>query len=111
MIPERSKPQYDLGTVKRLVFDGSYAETKKSTQWLRNHGYDPSIARRILCSLADDEFVESLPPARDGGLWADVYRCAFEDKEADGLFYVKFVVSDESLVVVLMSCKEWGYGW
>ncbi|BAK44190.1 DNA-binding HTH domain-containing protein [Eggerthella sp. YY7918] len=78
---------------------------------MSSHGYDPSIAREIVLSLAGEEFVESLAPVRQGGLWADVYRCDFENEEIEGLFYVKFVMSEEQLVVTLLSCKEWGYGW
>lgn len=107
----KSRPWYDLALVKRLVESGCYAETEKSTKWLRFHGYDPAIAKKMILSLEQGEYVESLCPEREGGLWADVYRCDYEDDELEGTFYLKFVVSEETLVVVLMSCKEWGYSW
>lgn len=111
MKPRKNEARYDLALVKHLVRRGRYAETKKSTQWLRSHGYDALIAKRMVLSLESDEFVESLRPEREGGLWADVYCCDYEDEEIEGAFYLKFVVSEGSLVVTLMSCKEWGYAW
>ncbi|CVH79240.1 mRNA interferase MqsR [Coriobacteriaceae bacterium CHKCI002] len=111
MIKKRRIPHYDLFLVKRLINEGRYFETKKSLRWLATHGYDQSIAKRIILSLDEAEFVESLPPPREGGTWADVYRCSYEDEEIEGTFYVKFILSEDMLVVVLMSCKEWGYGW
>ncbi|WP_139653320.1 type II toxin-antitoxin system MqsR family toxin [Raoultibacter phocaeensis] len=104
-------PRYSLARAQRLVRTSKYIETKTSTRWLRAHGYDPGIAKRLILSLAEDEYMESLPPKHEQGLWADVYRCDYEDDEIGGRFYVKFVITDDELTLVLMSCKEWGYGW
>lgn len=103
------KPCYDLRQAQRMVRQGRLCETKKSTAWLRFHGYDPSVARRVLLQLRDEEFVRSLPPKREGGAWADVYRIDCADDELACELYLKFVVEAEQ--VVLMSCKEWGYSW
>lgn len=108
---KQKTPRYDLALVKRLILEGRYFETKKSVGWLVSHGYDPALAKKIVLSLAGKEFVESLPPLREGGEWADVYHCSYKDESIEGSFYVKFVVTEDALVVVLMSCKEWGYGW
>lgn len=55
--------------------------------------------------------METLLPDREGGLPADVCRCRYSDEEIDGEFYVKFLIESRSLVVVVLSSKEWGYGW
>ena len=65
----------------------------------------------MLLSLSAEEFVEPLPPASVGASWADVYCCEYEDGELSGRFYLKFVIEGGAAVLVLMSCKEWGYGW
>ena len=50
---------------------GRYSASKKGTSWLRNHGFSPILARRIMLSLQDNEFVKSLEPRRNDGSWAD----------------------------------------
>ena len=100
------EPRYDLAEVKRLVREGRYSASKKSTSWLRNHGFSPILARRIILSLQEKEFVKSLKSRRDDGSWAD-------DNE-DGVsvcLYVKFIVEGDVATVMLMSCKEWGCAW
>lgn len=69
------------------------------------------IAWAIVLSLDKTEFEESLAPSREGGAWADVYRCKYSDDSLQGTFYVKFLINDDALNLVLLSCKEWGYGW
>ena len=104
-------PRYDLADVKQLVREGRYSASKKSTSWLRNHGFSPTFARRIVLSLQANEFVESLEPKRADGSWADVYRCDYDEDGVSGCFYVKFIVEGNVATVMLMSCKEWGYAW
>ena len=106
-----SNPRYNLEQAQQLARAGQYTETKKSTAWLRNHGYDAGIAKRVFLKMKDTEFCQSLPPTREGGSWADVYRTNYDIEEISGEFYVKFVLEDDCAVVVLMSCKEWGYSW
>lgn len=108
---KRNFPEYDLGLVKSLASSGRVSLTKKGTGWLRNHGYSPRKAIDFVLSLDEGEYVETLLPSREGGLPADVYRCCYGDGELEGEFYVKFLVESQSLVVVVLSCKEWGYGW
>lgn len=107
----KSSTHYELSEAKGLVRLGRYIDTKKSTSWLRNHGYAPGKAKDVVLSLRESEFVESLPPSKEGGCWADVYRCRFEDEDLATWLYVKFCIEDEAFVLVLLSCKEWGYGW
>ncbi|MCB7037609.1 type II toxin-antitoxin system MqsR family toxin [Eggerthella sinensis] len=111
MMMKKNAPTYDLAIAKLLAGQGRYFETKKSTSWLRSHGFDPGKAKDMLLSLEAGEFAESLPPLKPGGSWADVYCCSYEDAELSGDFYLEFVLEEESAVLVLLSCKEWGYGW
>lgn len=111
MVAKRFFPEYDLGLVKSLVSSGRVSLTKKGTGWLRNHGYSPRKAIEFVLSLDEGEYVETLLPDREGGLPADVYRCRYSDEEIDDEFYVKFLIESRSLVVVVLSSKEWGYGW
>ena len=104
-------PRYDLAEVKRLVREGRYSASKKGTSWLRNHGFSPILAGRIMLSLQDNEFVKSLEPRRNDGSWADVYCCDYDEDGVCGCFYVKFIVEGDVATVMLMSCKEWGYTW
>ena len=94
------EPRYDLAEVKRLVREGRYSASKKSTSWLR-----------IILSLQEKEFVKSLKPRRDDGSWADVYCCDYNEDGVSVCFYVKFIVEGDVATVMLMSCKEWGYAW
>lgn len=111
MTEKRTSLEYDLGLVKSLVSSGRVSLTKKGTSWLRNHGYSPRKAIEFVLSLDENEYVETLLPDREGGLLADVYRCRYSDDEIDGEFYVKFLIESQSLVAVVLSSKEWGYGW
>ena len=105
------EPRYDLAEVKRLVREGRYSASKKSTSWLRNHGFSPILARRIILSLQEKVFVKSLKSRRDDGSWADVYCCDYNEDGVSVCLYVKFIVEGDVATVMLMSCKEWGCAW
>ena len=105
------RARYDLAQVKRLVQEGRYSASKKSTSWPRNHGLSPLLARRIVLSLREGEYVKSRVPKRPDGSWADVLQCDYDEDGVSGCFYVKFVVEGDVATVMLMSCKEWGYAW
>ena len=74
-------PAYSLERAQQLARAGRYTETKRSTAWLRNHGYAPKIAKRIFLALNESDYQQTLAPKRDGGRKADVYRIRYTDAE------------------------------
>jgi hypothetical protein len=104
---------YDLEKAKHLVCEGKYSTTRKGRSWLINHGYDVSrTIQEIFFALDKHEFLKSYPPKQAGGNWADAYHFCGRTFGFRDELYLKFTVEEESeTLVVILSCKEWGYGW
>jgi hypothetical protein len=104
---------FDLGLAKKLVRQNKFSITRKGSSWLINHGFDAEgTVKRVVSELKPAELFKVYPPNVPGGNWADAYHYHRRNEGFDQELYVKFTIEEGSgLVVIILSCKEWNYGW
>jgi hypothetical protein len=104
---------FDLAMTKELIRQNRYAITRKGSSWLINHDFDAEeVIRQVILELESTELFKVYPPKTPEGSWADAYHYRGRTEGFDEGLYVKFTVEEESgLLVVVLSCKEWNYGW
>ncbi len=101
MRKSENKPSYELRRVKRLCSSGDIRVTRRVSEWLRNHGYIrvQAFVKGLISNLSEQDFYKSIKLDTFPGCYGDVYKTSYEENE----WYVKFLIEENSTVLVLSS--------
>ena len=105
MRKSKSRPSYNLQTVKKLCSSGDIRITKTVVRGLRNRGYMRIQAhiKGLISNLSPKDFRQSIELEKFQPYYGDVYVTFFEDED----WYVKFYIEEdkEKKAVILLSAK------
>lgn len=98
----RSKPTYNLQTVKNLCSSGDIRIKETVARGLKNRGYRSVQAhiKGLISNLSTKDFRQSIELEKFCPYYGDVYITSFEDED----WYVKFYI-EEGKTVILLSAK------
>ncbi len=110
MTAEKLKPTYALKIIKKLVKNEDWAATATAIKTAHTLNVTRYEIQQILLSLESSDFYKSMTSHYNHKEWQDVYIKTVKTKTSDEEFedvklYIKFLVKDSSIVLVL-SFKE-----